>query len=183
MTFHARFGSSDTYHASVLHHVLLLRVPPAFLNSSVGQKNSILAFVDDPHAYQCGSASSIPSTTLGSYTLISADGQSLPVLLPASYYSAVTIASALATISTSSYAIEARGTVSEIDSAVVLASDSGTVEPCLGALRFTSTIRDTSFIATIPTAQLRFNLPASFVDFDYDFLGADPIALVFQRNP
>jgi hypothetical protein len=183
MTFHARVGSSDTYHASVLQHVLLLSVPLTFVNTGSARGASVLVYVDDPHAYQCGSESSIPSTALGSYTLISADGLPLPVLLRDSYFSAVTFTSATATLATSSYGIQVHGTVSEIDSTVVMVSDSGTVEPCLGALRFTSTIRDTSYVAMIPTAQLTLNLPASFVDYDYDFLVSDPIPLVFQRNP
>jgi hypothetical protein len=183
ITFHARVGSSDTYHASLLRHVLLLAVPFRLVHTDKVNGLSILAYADDAHAYQCGSESSIPSTALGSYALISADGFPLPVLLRDSYYSAVTVTSATATIATSGYGIQVHGTVSEIDSTVVMVSDSGTVEPCLGALRFTSTIRDTSYVAMIPAEQLTLNLPASFVDYEYDFLFSDPIPLVFQRNP
>ena len=184
ITFHARFGSSDTYHASVLQHVLLLAAPNTLVNTGKVNGLSVLAFADDAHAYQCGSESSVPSTALGTYTLISAQGSPLPVFLENPYPSVIAVASGTATIATSSYGIQVLGTVNAIDSTVVVASDSGTVEPCLGALRFTSTIRDTSFVAAIPTAQLILSLPASFVDFDYDFLGdVDPIPLVFQRNP
>jgi hypothetical protein len=184
ITFHARFGSGDTYHASVLRHVLSLTVPSPFLNTGRASGASVLVYVDDPHAYQCGSESSVPSTALGSYTLISAGGFPLPVLLEITYPSTITFASGTATIATSSYGIQVYGTVNGIDSTVVVASDSGTVEPCSGALKFTSTIRDTSFVATIPPAQLTLNLPASLVDYDYNFLGdIDSIPLLFQRNP
>ncbi len=183
ITFHARFGSSDTYHASVLQHVLLLAAPNTLVNTGKVNGLSVLAFADDAHAYQCGSESSVPSAALGSYTLISADGSPLPVFLQSPYPNVIAFASGTANIATSSYGIQVLGTVNAGDSTVVVATDSGTVEPCLGALKFTSTIRDTSLVAAIPTAQLFLNLPATFVNYDYDFLAPDPIALVFQRNP
>lgn len=182
--FHARFGSSNTFHATLLQHVLLLAVPNSIVNTGKASGLTLLAFADNAHAYQCGSETSFPGTLLGSYTLISANGRPVPVLLPDSYPSAITMVSAMATLATSTYEIEARGTVVGIDSAVVEVSDSGSVEPCLGELKFTSTIRDTSLLVATSTSQLSLSLPASFVDFDYEFLGdASPIALVFQRNP
>jgi hypothetical protein len=184
ISFHVQNVSGVSFQASALPHLLELHVPRSFLQGASAQGTAVLVYAENPLSYSCGSETEVPADALGAFTLVTSDGHELPHTLDDTYPNTITIAAGSAAITTSAYEIEARGTVSAIDSTVVVAADSGVVAPCQGALKFTSAVRDTSFLVQLPDLQLHVNVSPDFFGYSYNYLGGDdPVTLIFQPNP
>jgi len=183
-TIHFNSNPILDFAATIRGTTFTVVAPVAAVSPGASGHTYSLVYSQNVREVICGSADAGPDITSGAYGLLTVDSAAPPVILPNGYPYLITLASATATIVGDKYKLVGRGSVDLPDSTdVEVFADSGRVLSCPGFVQFVSTVHDSSFTGSTKPTTLKIRLPASFVNFEYDFFGGDPVVLVLSKSP